>query len=125
MQMFFKEVNVSSTSIPVTKENHQHLLAGWHDAFIAQEEFARRLPVVIKRYCEDKGILFLDKITIATETLSPLAKKEIMRICRKHGRAITIENTSRQGKYLYSDGYGHYSTDYYEQYDYATVTITG
>lgn len=121
----FSEVCVDHMYIAVTKENHARLLSGWHDAFIPQEEFARKLPVVIKRYCEDKGILFLDEIEIATETLSALAEKELMRICKKHGNTVKIKNTSKQGKYLYSDGRGHYSTDYYELYDYALVTISG
>lgn len=108
----------------LTKKNHKKYLSD-HHPFISQEDMKKQLPLVIKEHCRESEILFLDEIVIITETLSPLAEKELKRIVKRMGYTAECKNTTMQGKYLYSDGGGHYSTDYYEIIEHARVTIRG
>ena len=64
-------------------------------------------------------------MTILTETLSPLAIASIVKRCKRMGLRATAENDTMKGPYLYSDGAGYYSTDYYLIYRYGLITIVG
>lgn len=92
-------------------------------AFIRQADMKRELLNVIKQYMTERGVLFLDNVVIATETLSPLAMEALVTLARSFGYHAACDNTSQTGRYLGSDGGGHYSTDYYEIIEYALVTI--
>lgn len=111
--------------ISVNEQSHDKTLSGVHGVFITQREFRKQIPLAVTQYCKDKGILFLDKIEIATETLSPLAIEAVTKICKRLGYKSLCKNTSERGRYLGSDGGGHYSTDFYEIFEYGLITITG
>ena len=94
------------------------------DAYISQSDLNDKLPHVIAEHLRKRGELFLDSLVIATETLSPLAKDAVAQIVQSLGYHAECTNTSQAGRYLGSDGRGHYSIDYYEILRYAEITIT-
>ena len=94
------------------------------EAFISQCDLKEKLPHVIAEYLRKRGELFLDRLVIATETLSPLARDAVIQLADSLGYHAECANTSKTGKYIGSDGGGHYSTDYYEILRYAEITVT-
>ncbi len=92
-------------------------------AFIKQADMTCELSNVIKKYKTERGVLLLDKLVIATETLSLLAMEAMVTLAHSLGYSAACENTFHTGKYLGSDDGGNYSSDYYEKIRYALVTI--
>lgn len=106
-------------------KSHMHARVGAPGlTFIKQSDLRVELPRAIDSYMKERGILFLDSVAIATESLSPLAVDTALQLVHALGYRAICENTSLTGKYLGSDGGGHYSSDYYEIMQYALVTIT-
>lgn len=94
------------------------------DVLISQSDLRDKLSHVITEHLRERGELFLDRIVIATETLSPLAIDMVIQLAESLGYHAECKNTSQAGKYIGSDGGGHYSTDYYEILRYAEIAIT-
>ena len=109
----------------VDKKWFDALLCGSRRVFLEQTHFEQDFVLVVESHKQETGQLFILLLEIITQPLSPLAHKAVQEICEKYGyRVIAIDNKTQQGKYLGSDGGGHYSTDFYEMIKYASITIT-
>ena len=94
------------------------------NAFISQVELEKTLHSVVEACTKAKGELFAHDVHIYTEKLSPLAQKAVEKLASKRGYRAVCENRTWQLEYLYSDGGGHYSTDYYNYLEYALIRVS-
>ena len=94
------------------------------NAFIPQEGLSQSLRRVVEACTQAKGELFAHDVHIYTEKLSPFAQQAFEKLARKRGYSAVCENRTWQLKYLYSDGGGHYSTDYYNYLEYALIRVS-
>lgn len=101
----------------------------WGEVFLKQSLFGDQLESTIRNFLAGEGRLFLVEkefeLDIFTEPLRlATAADAIRELCATLGyRVLAMTNKTKQGKYLGSDGGGHYSTDYYEIINYACITL--
>lgn len=117
---------MSHTYTPITQTLfHKHCASDdGTNAFIPQAELGKKLHSVVEACTKAKGELFPHDVHIVTEKLSPLAQKAVEKLASKRGYRAVCENHTRQLKYLYSDGGGHYSTDYYNYLEYGLIRVS-
>jgi hypothetical protein len=67
--------------------------------------------------------LMLESIEFVCPPLSPSEIIELADYYREGGQCVSIQHLFLKGKYLGSDRGGHYSTDYYEYYQYTHIKV--
>ena len=92
--------------------------------YIPQMMLSKRFRKEVDACAHRVGELFLTRVDIITERLSPLAILSVERIAKKHGYAVKCSNRSHQLEYLGSDFGGHYSTDFYRFLQYGHILVT-
>jgi hypothetical protein len=116
---------VSHKYIPITKKLFAEHLSGYErHAFIPEQDIPQKFKQVVEKIAKANEELFLTEAFIVTNELSPLAENTVRHIAQRHGYAVTIRKKHDRLKYLCSDGYGHYSTDFYELLVYSEIHVT-
>jgi hypothetical protein len=109
----------------VTEALFKEDLHCWVDIFVTQERFEEDLVQRVREKLLARGEIIVSRLVIATEPLCFLAFGVVEEICKKNGfRVEKIENKIHSGKYLGSDGYGRFSSDFYDMVQYGAITIT-
>lgn len=94
------------------------------NVYITQTEIPKRFRKVVDACTKHGGELFVTRVDIITEHLSPLAKQSVERIAKRHGFHVECSNRNHQLEYLGSDFGGHYSTDFYRFLQYGHIVVT-
>lgn len=115
---------MSSQYVQVTRALHEKYLACYGDPFVARRELSKKLKKVVERIVKKNGELFISEVIFVTERLTLSRVAQLVEVARKLGFDLEYKERSMNLKYLYSNGYGHYSTDFYRILMYATVRIT-
>ncbi len=111
--------------IPITEELFtKHLGYDERYVFVSERDIPKKFKKLVEGIARQRGDLFVSECFIITDRLSSLAENEVKRIAKRNGYQVTFEMGSAQLRYLYSDGYGHYSTDFYEFLEYTQIHVT-
>ena len=116
---------MSNKYVPITKKLFMKHLSGYErHAFITEKDIPKQFKKVVDGVAREHGELFVSSAVVITERLSPLAENAVLSIAKRHGYAVVIKKGYERLRYLYSDGYGHYSSDFYEVLEYSEIHVT-
>jgi hypothetical protein len=101
----------------------------WGEVHLPHEKIKQKLQKKVKKFLFENSLLFLDEggiqLDIITQQAHGDSEESILRgICvALNYKVLDIKNDTKLGKYLYSNGHGHYSTDVYQRIHFCRITI--
>jgi len=101
----------------------------WGEVYLTRKKIQQKLQKKVAKFLLEHSLLFLDEggveLDIITEPLRNQSEAPVLHeMCSSLGyRILGIKNDTRQGKYLYSDGGGHYSVDTHQTIHFCRITI--